>query len=191
MKKRLAENPAELLVVWFLAACAAGAWGVVSGLQPPLPQIMVAGLTVLFGLVLWIVPGYRRWSGTVPLKGLVALHVTRLMAGSAFLWEMKQGRLSPVFALPAGWGDIAVATGALVLLAAFSPGELSGRYWYGIWNFLGLADILGVVVLAAKTALADPGMMRPLLELPLSLLPTFLVPVIIVSHVLLFLRLRA
>jgi len=54
---------------------------------------------------------------------------------------------------------------------------------------LGLADILFVVVTAARLGVADPESMAALLRLPLSLLPTFLVPLIIASHVVLGVRL--
>ena len=54
---------------------------------------------------------------------------------------------------------------------------------------LGLADILFVVVTAARLATTDPASMVALLRLPLSLLPTFLVPLIIACHVFLGLRL--
>ena len=52
-----------------------------------------------------------------------------------------------------------------------------------------LADILFVVVTAARLGVADPESMAALLRLPLSLLPTFLVPLIIASHVVLGVRL--
>ena len=58
-----------------------------------------------------------------------------------------------------------------------------------IWNFIGLIDILMVVITAARLGLADPVSMRALTVLPLSLLPTFLVPLIIATHVVIFARL--
>jgi hypothetical protein len=58
-----------------------------------------------------------------------------------------------------------------------------------LWNVLGLADILFVVVTAAWLGVAEPESMAALLRLPLSLLPTFLVPLIIASHVVLGVRL--
>jgi hypothetical protein len=58
----------------------------------------------------------------------------------------------------------------------------------GVWNALGLIDILFVVAAASRLAMADPDSMNALLRLPLSLLVTFLVPLIIASHVVMLWR---
>ena len=93
------------------------------------------------------------------------------------------------FAVPAGWGDITIATFAVVLLAGW---PWLRRYCGALlfWNVFGLLDILFVVADAARQGLIDPASMAVLLRLPLSLLATFLVPLIIASHLLIFARLR-
>ncbi|MEO8140652.1 MAG: hypothetical protein ABI742_13445, partial [Gemmatimonadota bacterium] len=105
-----------------------------------------------------------------------------------FLVLYGRGELPFAFAVPGGWGDIAIATGALILVLLV-PDLAARRGLVLLWNLLGLADILFVVVTAARLALADPNSMAALQRLPLSLLPTFLVPIIIASHLLLFTRL--
>jgi hypothetical protein len=123
----------------------------------------------------------RSWLMAVPIDVLVALHLTRFV-GAYFLVLHAQGRLPWAFAVPGGWGDIAVATAALLLLLLRWMRRPGPNAAYAIWNILGLIDILGVVATAARSALADAGSMQPLVELPLSLLPSFLVPLIIVTH---------
>ena len=113
----------------------------------------------------------------------------RLAAGWAFLNFHASGDLPAAFAIPSGWGDIAVAAMAAALLIAEPPTTPSSRRVYFVWNVLGFVDIVCVVINAARTGMADPDGMAALLRLPLSLLPTFVVPVIIVSHVVIALRL--
>ena len=61
---------------------------------------------------------------------------------------------------------------------------------FAVWNALGLADILLVVVTATRIALHSPEDIRALLIFPMSLVPTFMVPLLIASHVLMLWRLR-
>ena len=118
----------------------------------------------------------------------MAFHLTRFV-GAYFLVLYARGELPYLFAVPGGWGDIAVAAGALLLVLLVPELEAHPR-WLFLWNLAGLADILFVVATATRLALADPASMSALLRLPLSLLPTFLVPLIIASHLLIFWRLR-
>src|SRR5205823_13534276 len=122
------------------------------------------------------------------LRTLIALHLTRFV-GFYFLYLYRAGQLPGGFAVPAGCGDIVIATFALVLLVAWSRvGRQRGVLL--LWNALGLLDILFVVADAAKQALGDPTSMAALLRLPLSLLVTFLVPLTVGSHLLIFSLLR-
>lgn len=176
------------LALWFCGAAALGASGVLSGIQPPMPQVLIVVLTIVSLIVVFKVPMLRGWAHDVALRALTAIHLTRFV-GIYFLLLARQGALAASFAVPAGYGDILVAMLALGLILLGEPTTRWRRGLYLVWNSLGLVDILLVVGNAARVGLADPQSMQPLLRFPLSLLPTFLVPLIITSHILIFRRL--
>src|SRR6266571_2545430 len=152
------------VLAWLVAATALGATGVLRALRPPAPQVVLLGLTVLVVALGLARPTLRTWLMTVDERLLVGFHLTRFV-GVYFLVLYGRGELPFDFAVPGGWGDIAVATLAL-----------------------GLIDIAFVVATAARLALTAPDSMQALLRLPLNLLLTWLVPILIASHVLLGIR---
>ena len=174
--------------VWLLAALLVGASGRFSTLRPPAPQLVLAGLTIALLLAARLWTPLRQFVETADPRALVLFHVTRFV-GFYFLALHARGELPWAFAVPGGWGDNAVAAGALLLVLLVRPDTRGGRRAYLAWNVLGLLDILGVVLTATRLALGDPGSMKALLELPLSLLVTFVVPIIIATHVLMLARL--
>jgi hypothetical protein len=179
--------PLLLLAIWFVVALFAGASGKVAALRPPAPQVVLLGLTLALVLAYNFSRLFRDWTSQWDLRVLVALHLTRFV-GAYFLLLNARGELPREFALPAGLGDIAVATLALILIT-LRPAPERKRFCF-LWNSLGLIDILFVIATATRLALRDPASMAALLRLPLSLLPTFLLPLIIASHFLIFVRLR-
>lgn len=154
-------------------------------LQPPVPQIILAALTLALVLFYNLSGSFRSWAWQLDLRALLSLHLTRFV-GFYFLLLCRRGELPRAFAVPAGLGDIFVASLALFLIAL----PRKDRRIYLAWNVAGLIDILFVVAIAARLGLRDPASMQNLFRLPLSLLPTFLVPLIIVSHLFVFVRLR-
>src|SRR2546423_1054658 len=175
--------------VWLILAIALGLSGVLRHVRPPGPQLMIFGLMGVLIAAYWFSHSFRDWLKALDLRAIVALHLTRFV-GFYFLWLYGRGKLPYRFAVPGGWGDIIVATGAVVILASWSA--FRGRRWVlSIWNVYGFADILFVVATAAAEGRAAPASMAALLGMPLSLLATFLVPLIVTSHVLIFARIRA
>jgi hypothetical protein len=177
-------------LVWLVAAVGLGATGRVASWRPPVPQLVLCGLTALLLAAVVALPRFRRWLVTLDLRWLVAVHLTRFVGLYFLLLYYRDRALPRAFAVPGGWGDIVVATLALALLTVGGGLETRPRL-VGAWNAFGLLDILFVVVTASRLALADPNSMSALLRLPLSLLVTFLVPILIVDHVVVFWRLRA
>lgn len=175
------------VLAWLVAATALGATDVLRALRPPAPQVVLLGLTVLAVVLGLARPTLRTWLMTVDERLLVGFHLTRFV-GAYFLVLYGRGELPFDFAVPGGWGDIAVATLALGLIVGWRASSVGGWWAYSIWNVLGLIDIAFVVATAARLALTAPDSMQVLLRLPLNLLLTWLVPIVIASHVLLGIR---
>lgn len=173
------------LMGWFFAAYLLGDSGRLALLEGRAPQVILFGLTGLLLVNSVVLPGFRSWLASLDLRRLVAVHVGRFV-GIYFLILHGRGQLPYDFAVKGGWGDIAVAVGAVLLL--FVPGLIARRGVVLAWNVVGLLDILFVVATAGRLAAADPSSMRALLRLPLSLLPTFYVPLVIATHVWIFWR---
>ena len=177
------------IIIWYALAIFAGGSGFTLRMVPPLPQIVLFGLVVLLLLLYWLSQSFRKWVLSVNIKLLVAVHLIRFV-GFYFLFLYSRGQLPYDFAVLGGWGDIIVATAALLVILLTPLVGKSGWLIYFIWNFIGLVDILFVIATATRLTIADPQSMSELLKLPLSLLPTFLVPIIIFTHIIIFIRLH-
>lgn len=176
-----------VLWLWFGAALLAGQQQLLQRLPPIAVPAIVLGLTSLLLFAYNRLRPVRTWADALDLRLIVLLHLTRFV-GVYFIILYRRGQLPYDFAIPAGLGDILIATLALPLILA--PLTASTRLrLLRIWNVLGLVDILLVVFTAFRLNLADPIQMRAFTFLPLSLLPTFLVPLIIVTHLVIFIRL--
>ncbi len=176
------------LWLWLITALVAGRQLWLVPLLGPALQGIIFGLTGLVLLLYFKTRTLRTWIDALDLRALVFFHVTRFV-GFYFLFLYQRGELPYAFAVPGGWGDILVATGALLIF--FLPlSDASQHRAIRFWNIIGLTDILLVLFTAARLGLEDPTQMRALTHLPLSLLPSFLVPLIIATHVIIFVRLR-
>ena len=176
-------------IAWVALALTLGVSGVLVAARPPAPQILILSITAA---AIWITSrgALRELVNTIPLRALVAVHAVRFV-GIVFLALSAQGALSPAFATPAGWGDIAVAVSALGLVAMGTPTTRMRRGLYLGWNVFATLDLMVAVGSATLVALSGdvPGL-APLLRAPLVLVPTVLVPLLFASHVIIFRRLR-
>lgn len=172
---------------WLAAALALGGSGAMAGL--PLTPPVVAGVVTAAALLALSFADRARAAilerGPAPL---IALHLVRF--GAIASVAPGDGFLPRGFAVRAAWGEVAVALAAITLLLAAVPADTRGRrVGLAAWNVFGLVQIL--VVMGMATRLAIAGMPTdPFTRLPMSLLPTFLVPLFVASHVLLFVWLR-
>lgn len=175
-----------VLIIWFLLALAAGYFGFLSILPFPFPQIVLFSLFLLQLILYWKSAAVKSWVDSIDFRPLILFHLTRFV-GFLFLYLYSVGRLPSEFAVMAGWGDVFVAVAAIALVIAISFRRSSKLIL--IWNIIGLADILMVLITAARLGAGDPRLMAEFTRLPLSLLPTFVVPIVLSTHVFIFKKL--
>ncbi len=125
---------------------------------------------------------------------LVAPQAFRVVGGS-FVVAMVLGDLPPLFAIPAGFGDIAVGVAAPFVAWRLARG--TGRRAAVRFSLLGMLDLVVAVGLGALTGIEPTRVIdvsptaAALGQLPLVLIPTVVVPLAIALHVTLLSRLRA
>lgn len=184
-------SPRLALAAWLLVACAIA----LSGAATRAP--FVFPLWLVTSVVSWTV-AYRRsvavrqWVQAIDLRALLLGHAIRLPIGALFLHEMHAGRLAPVFATRAGYGDIAIGALALpIVLAVPTLTPLRRRLVAG-FSLVGLVDILVAVGTGMYLLLVarDPLFVAPISHMPYPFIPALVVPAVILSHLAVLARLR-
>jgi hypothetical protein len=175
-------------IVWLLIAAVVSFMGIPQRMKPPAPQLVVLVLAVLLLIASWLYWPLRSWVLTCDWRAIVEIHLIRLIAGAGFLYAGSKGRFPTQFSTMAGWGDIAIALLGLLLILLVAPHRSFAPWAYGIWNTLGLLDILHVIMDASRHAMADRYSMAELLRPPFVFLPLFVVPILIASQIWLYER---
>lgn len=181
---------ALLLGLWFFIALAVSASGFLYGVPAPILGAINGLLITLSLLTIYFVQPIHRRVMNLDLRWLIQYHVVRFV-GIAFLVFHAKGIIPPEFAVVAGWGDIAVAVTAILVAGFALPISTPARWRIVLlWNLFGLVDILYVLKTGVGLGIQNPEQMIWITTFPFSLLPTFIVPLIIVTHILVFVRLR-
>ena len=151
--------------------------------RPPPAGIQLVTALAVMVVSLWLSPTLRGLLHNQ--KNLIRLNVWRL-EGALFLALMLTGQVPPLWAIPAGVGDVLIGASAFWVAARLdSPG---GRRRAVIFNLLGLLDLVVAIGLGVTT---NPGPAQlfhttPSAELltrfPLALVPGFLVPLAFMVH---------
>jgi hypothetical protein len=183
--KNYGKLTAGIIVTWFLFALSASALHL---FRNDANRIGIAvGVTALTPIVvfsLWFAASqsFRQFALSLNPRTLTAVQVWRLV-GFTFVLMEARAALPAIFALPAGYGDMAI--GATAALVAWKLAEPAHRNAFILWQLLGIADLIAAVSLGTTARLLDPHSlpMLPLTVLPLSIIPTFLVPLFVILHV--------
>jgi hypothetical protein len=183
--KNYGKLAAGLVIAWFIFAFIASALHLFeNGPQRVGIAVGMAALTPIVIFSVWFATSeqFRQFALSLNPRILTLAQTWRLL-GLVFVMLESQKLLPAVFALPAGYGDIAI--GATAWFAALKLANPERRNSFILWQSLGITDLVLAVSLGTTAALLSPHApsMLPFTVLPLSLIPTFLVPLFIIFHV--------
>jgi hypothetical protein len=175
---------AWLIAAWFAVSLTASALHLLQGSpnQPPI-AVLLAVLTPIAAFSVWYgrSKSFREYVLSLNPRTLTIIHSQRI-GGLVFLAMYTYNILPGMFALPAGWGDIAIGA-----TAYFAATRLVPHYRRGfiLWQLLGILDLVVAVSLAAASGLINPHGVTtaPMTVLPLSLIPGFAVPLFLILHI--------
>jgi hypothetical protein len=182
-----------LIAVWFIFALSASAMHLFENAASGFgAAVAVAALTPLIAFSLWfaISANFRHFALSLNPRALTYLQSGRVM-GIVFVILEARGILPAIFALPAGYGDMAI--GATAAFVAWKLGNRGHRSSFILWQGLGILDLVTAVSLGTTARLISPesASMAPMTVLPLSLIPTFLVPLYLIFHMICIAQARA
>ncbi len=182
---------------WTGLAAAVAAGGVLADTSTPfppigafvaLPLVAAAGAALLF-------PAARRALLAIPLPTLVGLNIPRVFGGF-FVLLAWTGRLGGPFPQSAGWGDVITGVLAIAVMRLAAQGRADRAVW--MWNAFGVLDLVAAITLGVVSANGSPLQLiqagpgsAAVQVLPWSLIPTVLVPFYLITHGLVFVKLRA
>jgi hypothetical protein len=152
---------------------------------------LIFGLSFLFGLFIYILiaqwyvmPALKKVSTKSALMPILLFHSFRYI-GLAFLVPgVVAAGLSPVFAVPAAYGDLLAAILALIALFALRHGWRGALVFVWIFNIEGTLDLLNAIFQGLRTA--PPGLLGAA-----YFIPVIIVPALLVSHCMVFVLLTA
>ena len=188
--RRLAIGVGAILTGWFvlMTALSADRVFVATTSRPPTIGLGVFLPILVVGLALAFSRTTRRVALAIPQPWLVAIQSLRVL-GIVFLVLLGRGVLPAQFALPAGWGDLAVGAAAPVVAVALARNTPWARGLAVVWNVLGVLDLavaVGMGALSAESSIrlfSGTPSTAAMAELPLSMIPVFGVPLFVLLHV--------
>ncbi len=186
---------ALLVSVWFAVTALLAVAGVfiVPPHQPPIPTLAAIALPLAaYTLAYRRYPQLRGWVAQVDPRDLILLHSFRVV-GLVFIVLYFYGHLPAFFAWPAGVGDLVTALLAFGIGTRLYQGHPVSHHTIWWWNTFGLGDFVVAVsagVLARSGVWPGEATSAALATFPLVLIPAFVVPLYIITHIMIYQRLR-
>ena len=182
---KYAKLTGGIIAAWFVFSLGASARHLYTNgpNQPPLP-LGLAALTPIVLFLAWFYSSaaFRQFTLSLSPRTLTVVQSWRI-EGFTFLALAAYGILPGLFALPAGWGDIAIGvTAPFVALGLAVPGH---RKSFILWQILGIVDLVTAVTLGTLASVLNPHGVAAgaMTVLPMSLIPTFEVPLFLILHI--------
>ncbi len=188
--KAYGKLSATLIATWFLFSLVTSALHVfeTDPKSPPVPLLLaVMGPIVIFYTWYLSSAGFREFVLSLNPGTLTTIQAWRI-AGFVFLVLYAYRMLPGMFALPAGWGDMAIGATALLAAKWATPAH---RKSFILWQLLGVTDLVLAVVTGGGGRFIRPQdftgpngiTTAPMTTLPLSLIPVFAVPLFLILHI--------
>ena len=174
-----------IIVVWFIFVLSASALHLFQNDANRIGvEVAIAALAPIVVFSLWFAVSerFRQFALSLNPRTLTALQSWRFV-GFIFVLLEARGVLPAIFALPAGYGDMAI--GVTASLVAWKLADPNHRNSFILWQLLGILDLVVAVGVGTTAGLLSPQgpSMAVMTVLPLSLVPTFLVPLFLMLHV--------
>jgi hypothetical protein len=200
-RNRFAVVSGVYLLLWLSLAIALGKSGVLIGRAGTLLPTITLGASIAVPLLAGALLLYRSTTlsavvAAVPLSWLVGIQFYRII-GAVFVVLYALDLQPGEFALPAGWGDVAVGLCAPVVAYLAVRGARGWRLATTSWNALGILDLVIALTtgfLSSPSSLQTLALANPnelITTFPIVLVPLFGVPLFLVLHLAVFMRLRA
>ncbi|HEX2218311.1 MAG TPA: hypothetical protein VHG35_05865 [Gemmatimonadales bacterium] len=155
----------------------------------PLVPIFVLSPVAIALVAILRSPVLRRVLAAASLPALIGVQLYRLI-GIVFVALLALGQLPAHFAVPAGWGDIAVGLAAPLVALGLARGTRGDRALAVAWSVFGLVDL--IIAIGMGTGLLAPFLVPGLGPrvpsaaamgvFPMVLVPMFLVPMSVLLH---------
>jgi hypothetical protein len=197
-RRRFGIASGMYLFGWLLIAFVLGGSGIFQATPSRAFPAVALGITLLIlgGIfLLYRSSQLKTVLATIPLPWLVGVQFYRVL-GLNFLLLYSLGRLPGEFAIPAGWGDVAVGLAAPVVGYVLYRGYRWSCLAALGWNVVGILDLFVAVAMGflsspgpfQAVALANSNML--ITAFPLVLVPLYAVPLSILLHLAALKRLR-
>ena len=186
------------VALWATIVAVLGGTGAFQAEAAGIPVVLVATVLApptVFAALYRAFASVRYWVDSLDITTVVAIQAWRVIGGTfVFLWLM--GRLPAAFAIPAGFGDVAVGVGAAIIVAKVANREFGWQSRVRLLIIFGMLDFVAALATGILTRQGLPLHFEGappadiMQTLPMVMIPGFAVPAFIIFHMIAWIKLR-